>query len=432
MGLLERVNAAARTGNGRAERAMWGISSPVDLVPPRPFLRPGQPVVTTDTAMRHSAVWAALGVRADLISTMPVGVYRMVGGVEVQNSFTPQVLINPGGEHVGIAEWMYSSQVDLDRAGNSFGLITARDGNGMPTRIELQPVTGCSVIVKDGQLDGYRIHGKVFAPDQVWHEKQYTIGGLHVGLSPIAYAAWSIGEYLSVQQFAIDWFAGGAIPRSRLKNTARKLVGDEAAVVKESWRASIAAGEPFVHGSDWEYDMIQAQEASADWIEAKKFSITDIARFFRVPADMIDATPTGTTNNIRYANITQANLQFLTLHLQPAIVRREIALSNLLLKPKYVRLDTASLLRMDPTARATMVKTQIDSRVLAPSEARAIDGRPPFTQAQIDELDHFWPPKSTAPAAGDTGPASQGDGGGGGQPELPPGSDQPALPAGSK
>ena len=203
-------------------------------------------------------MWAALGVRADLISTMPVGVYRMVGGVEVQNTFTPQILINPGGEHVGIAEWMYSSQIDLDRAGNSFGLITGRDGNGMPLRIELQPINSCSVIIKDGQLDGYRIGGKIYPTDQVWHEKQYTIGGLHVGLSPVAYAAWSVGEYLSVQQFAIDWFAGGAVPRARLKNVAKTLNPREATIVKEAWKASIAAGEPFVHGNDWEYDMISA------------------------------------------------------------------------------------------------------------------------------------------------------------------------------
>ena len=430
MGLLDRISDA-QPGNGRTQRAMWGISSVQDLIPPRPFLRPTLPVVTTDSAMRHSAVWAALGVRADLISTMPVGVYRMVGGVEVQNTFTPQILINPGGEHVGIAEWMYSSQIDLDRAGNSFGLITGRDGNGMPLRIELQPINSCSVIVKDGQLDGYRIGGKIYPTDQVWHEKQYTIGGLHVGLSPVAYAAWSVGEYLSVQQFAIDWFAGGAVPRARLKNVAKTLNPREATIVKEAWKASIAAGEPFVHGNDWEYDMISATSASADWIDAKKFSITDIARFFRVPADMIDATPTGTTNNIRYANITQANLQFLTLHLQPAIVRREIALSNLLLKPKYVRLDTKSLLRMDPTARATMIKTQIDSRVLTPDEARIIDGLPPLTDAQTEQLDHFWPPKAVAPAADGTPAADAGDGGGG-QAELPPGSDMPMLPAGSK
>ena len=103
----------------------------------------------------------------------------------------------------------------------------------------------------------------------------------------------------------------------------------------------------------------------------------------------------------------------------------------MLLKPKYVRLDTKSLLRMDPTARATMIKTQIDSRVLTPDEARIIDGLPPLTDAQTEQLDHFWPPKAVAPAADGTPAADAGDGGGG-QAELPPGSDMPMLPAGSK
>jgi hypothetical protein len=55
---------------------------------------------------------------------------------------------------------------------------------------------------------------------------------------------------------------------------------------------------------------------------------------------------------------------------------------------------------MDPASRAAMLKLQIDSRTLAPSEARALDNRPPFTEAQMDEFDRFWPPKvATSPDA---------------------------------
>jgi hypothetical protein len=35
----------------------------------------------------------------------------------------------------------------------------------------------------------YRIRGKLYDPEHIWHEKQFTVAGLPVGLSPIDHAA---------------------------------------------------------------------------------------------------------------------------------------------------------------------------------------------------------------------------------------------------
>jgi len=366
-----------------------------EAIPDRPMQRAGSVSVTNDTALRHSAVWACLRLRSNLVSTMPVDVFRDIGGVPVEVP-KPPVLVNPGGEQVGILEWLYSSQFDLDRSGNVFGLITARDGMGLPAKIELAPLSECSVRIRKGLLQ-YRICGTLYDPSEVWHEKQYTMSGLPVGLSPVAYAAWSIGEYLSVQDFALDWFSNGAIPQAHLKNTVKKTLSrEEAAGVKQVFRTATQNGDMFVSGADWEYKPIQAEAAGADWIEAKKYGIGDIARFFDCPGDMIDAAVS--TGSITYANMTQRNLQFLVTSLGPAIIRREDALKKLVGSPRFVKLNTNALLRMDPQTRAQTFKTQIESRTLAPSEARALEDRPPFTDDQLAEFDRlFGPPKSPAP-----------------------------------
>ncbi len=399
---------------------IWGPGAN-QLLPRRGIAGSGRQIVTTDTALRHSAVWACIRLRNDLISTLPIDVYRRVnfgdGPIQIEAP-KPPVLVNPAGERINIEEWMYSSGVELDRSGNSIGIIREWDGNRKPARIDLQPSSSCGFRGTGSEITQYRIDNKWYDPADIWHERQFTISGLPVGLSPIAYAATAIGEYFSVEDFATNWFGSGAVPRARLRNTARTIPPGEAVKVKESWRASLAFGEPFVHGNDWEYDMMQAVNASSDWIEAKKFSINDIARFFGVPGDLIDAAiHVGT--NITYANITQRNLQFLIMHLGPAIVRRETSLSSLLLAPRYVKLNTDAMLRMDPATRAGMLKTQIDARVLAPSEARELDNRPPFTPSQLKEFDRFWPPKTppatggpplTSPAPGGTVPDTSGEG----------------------
>ena len=371
-----------------------------ELIPSRTGPRRGSVSVTNDSALRHSAVWACLRLRANLVSTMPVDLFRRVNGVQVEVP-KPKVLVTPGGEKVDIVEWLYSSQFDLDRSGNCFGLVTERDGLGFPSRIDLLSLGDVSVVVKGGEIFKYRIAGKLTDPDLVWHERQYTVAGLHVGLSPVAYAAWSIGEYLSIQDFALDWFGNGTVPSSHLKNVAKTLTEEQALAHKERFSASVQSGQPWVTGSDWEYKPLTAANQQTEWIEGKQFGIGDIARFFDCPGDLIDAIVTG--GSITYANITQRNLQFLIMHLGPAVVRRENALTRLTSRPRFVKLNTNALLRMDPQTQATTIKAQIDSRTLAPSEARALYDRAPLTESQIAEFDRLFGAANKAPAA--VGPA---------------------------
>ncbi|MFM9594028.1 phage portal protein [Streptomyces scabiei] len=362
------------------------------LIPPRPGSGPGVAAVTNETALRHSAVWACLRLRANLISTMPVDLYRKVDGIQVEVP-KPPVLVTPGGAEVEMPEWLYSSQFDLDRAGNTVGLITAKDGLGFPARIELAPIGDVTVRMRKGKKT-YKIGGKIYQPEEVWHEKQYTVAGLAVGLSPVAYAAWSISEYLSIQQFALDWFSGGAIPNAHLKNTAKQLTPEQADGAKQRFKAAVANRDLFVTGNDWDYEMIQAEHAGADWIAAKQASIGDIARYFDCPSDLIDAAVSG--SSVTYANMTQRNLQFLVMSLGPAVKRREDALSRLTSRPRFVKLNSNALLRMDPQTQAAVLKTQIDGRMIAPSEARALYDRMPFTEDQLAEFDRLFG-KGTTP-----------------------------------
>ncbi len=367
-----------------------------DMIPTRPVARAGSVTVTNETALRHSAVWACLRLRADLISTMPIDVFRRVNGQQVEVP-PPPILRKPSGERVDMLEWMYSTQFDLDRAGNAFGIITERNGRGLPARIDLVPLGEVSVVVQKGDLAFYRIAGQKYEPDKVWHEKQFTVAGLHIGLSPIAHAAWSIGEYQSIQQFALDWFGNGTIPAAHLKNTQKTIKPGEAETIKARFKASVEHRDLFVTGADWEYKMIQAEQAAAQWIEAKQFGIGDIARYLGCPGDLIDAVVS--TGHITYATITQRNLQLLIMHLGPAIIRRESRLTMLTPQPQYVKLNTDALLRMDPKARAEMFQLQIESRQRAVSEVRDLENLPPYTDAQLAEFDRlFGPPRSATPA----------------------------------
>lgn len=342
------------------------------------------PSPTAASAMRQSVVWAAVHRKASLISSMPVDVFRKVGGVAIETN-KPRVLVQPwsyaDGQPETIADFLYSSQVSLEQYGNAVGVIHGRDGAGLPSQIELVDMTQVRFTVRRRRIVEYRIHGEVTSPRDVWHERMY---GAPVGLSPIAHAATTLYSAEAALQFAAEWFGGDAVPSGVLRNTEKGVPGDAADVMKQRYRAAMMNGDLFVTGKDWEYNPVTAKALESSWIDQMEVAAADLCRFFGVPASEVDVPVKSTTVN--YANIQQANLQLLVKHLGPAVDRREDALSRLTPAPRFVKLNRSALLAMDDEMRAKVNETRIRSRELTPSEAREKNNMAPLTPEQIEEF----------------------------------------------
>ena len=358
----------------------------------------GSVQVTQETALRHSGVWAARRLRANLVGALPVDAYRLIGGVQVEVPKGP-LLTEPGGSDWLIGEWLWASQWDLDGYGNFFGVITQRDGLGLPRQVEPVSAAEVTVLGKGPDITGYRVGGNrrtTYDPYDIWHERQYRVSGLPVGLCPVAYAAWSIGGHLSAVAFANDYFARGGNPSGVLRNTMARIPDAAAgAELKAAFKAATYGGDIFVTGKDWEWMPASAPEAATAFLDQQRSGIVDVARFFDVPADTIDGAVSG--SSITYANVSQRNLQLLIMSLGPTVKRREDRLSRALPAPRFVKLNTDALLRMDPEARARVINGKVQARVLAPSEARALDDRQPFTEDQMSEFDRLYGAPRTIP-----------------------------------
>jgi HK97 family phage portal protein len=356
------------------------------LVPPRTAPN-GRMLPTKEQSMRHSAVFACLNLRASLISSLPVTQYRMVGGLKAPMALSP-LLTKPGALHLGgpiarFDEWMYATQMDLDRYGNAFGMKVTFDGGwGVATRVDLLPAEEVTVKVRDGEVT-YGYAGKTYTRKDVWHERQYVVAGTPVGLSPIALAAYAIGQYVSAQEFAAQWFSSGGIPSATLQ-TNQTLKDDEAAAIKNRIKSMLSSGDVLVLGKNQEYKMITVPANQAAFIEAMDYSVLDVARIFGTPGNMIDVAVQG--SSITYANVTQKNLDYLTIRLSPVVERRERAISAALPDPHLMEFETDALLRLDPQTLTLMRAQQVDRRALTPDEWRELDNRPPLTTEQEDQF----------------------------------------------
>jgi HK97 family phage portal protein len=400
-------------------------------LPPRSSGKHGAVNVTEAKAMTHSAYFACLRLRADLVSTFPADVFRDVDlgdGPVATEMPKPPVMVDPGGVEWDFTDWMWASQRDLDSTGNAIGLIRERNAvstryypEGLPSRIELFDTRGCSIINHKGSMK-YRIDGRIYDPSQVYHERQYRMSGSPVGLSPLMMAAATIGEYLSMQEYGLDWFSHGGIPKAWMQNTAKRL-GDEERTAAKSWyEDTVRNGDLMVTGRDWEYNMIQAETAGLEWLEGRRYGIAEVCRFLSVPPEMVHGAVSG--QSVTYANVTQANLQFLIMHLAPAVIRREKNLTKLLPMPRYVKLNTDALLRMDPKTRQDVLTSQLGNWQLTLSEARKLDNRQALSTADMAEMTKIYgaPQIGKGPAAPAPDPAS-----GTTQPDQ--GDAAPAVPA---
>lgn len=339
-------------------------------------------------SLRHSGIWAAIRLRANLISTLPVDVYTKTGplGDEAQRPAPPTKFFTKPAAGMLWNEWVYATQSDLDRYGNTFGQIVARE-NGWPVQVELWPASEVSVRGVGNLVTSYHYGGRAFDPSEVWHERQYVAAGIALGMSPIAYAAWSTGAYLSAQQFALDWFSNGAHPSGTLRHTqAPNLDPQVLDAAKTRFKLAVANRDLFVTGSEWEYSPANVDANTAQFLDQMTYGITDVARWFDVPATAIDGSPNGTAS-LSYANVSQDNLQLLVRHLGPAIARREQSLSAMALPaPRFVKFNSDALLRLDPMGRTDLVVKQLQAGYLTLDEARALENRPPLTPDEIDLL----------------------------------------------
>lgn len=344
--------------------------------------------VTQETALRSSAWWAALRIRANLESSLPLDTYLTASDGTVVEVTKPLLLEEPFSG-VDIGEHMGASRLDLQRYGNSVGIIRAWSAYGTPLAVELAPMSEVSALVRGTQVKRWRICGEEYDPAVIWHERENVVGGWPIGLAPIAYAAWMMSGFLSAQEFVTDWFMGGAAPSGVLRNMIDDDLDDDVLETQKArFKLATAGRDIFVTGAEWEWIPAAMDAQSAGFLEERQASAVDVARYLDVPASWLEAAVSG--SSITYANVTQDNLQALIKNVGPGLRRRERYWSRRAVPTRrYVRFNTRAFLRLDPQTATQLLLSELGAGVITPTEYRALQERPAYTPEQLDELRLF-------------------------------------------
>lgn len=315
--------------------------------------------VTEDTAMRFSAVYAAIRIIAETVASLPIKVFeRKAGGGRAEVSSHPVSTLMAVEPNRDMTPMVYreTSQSHILSWGNSFDEIVM---NGRGEAVELIPRHPSRVRPfrsNSGMLQ-YDItydsgENRTLDRSQVMHVPGLGGDGI-VGWSPIRLMRESIGMGLAAERFGARFYGNAARPSMVAKH--KGVLGDEAyARLKKDLDNQYSADNS--HGvllfeDDMDVTILTMPLEEAQFLESRKFQVVDIARIYRIPPHMLAEMDRAT-----FSNIEQQSLDFEKHTLRPWLVRREQEVNRKLFSGRqkgryFIKHVVEGLLRADINTR---------------------------------------------------------------------------------
>lgn len=322
--------------------------------------------VTPERAMTLGAVSACVRLIAESIASLPLHVYRMDGTRRQKVTGTPEyrLLHDEPNEIMTSFVLRETMAAHLLLWGNAYAMIV-RNGGGEP--VALLPIHPRVVTVRkqpNGQmaysftLNSGTSATKSYTLNQadVIHVPGLSFDGIS-GMSPIRYAAESIGLALAAEQFGASFFGNGSIPAGTI-TVPERLSPQQASDLRQSWQGTYGgpgnSNKTAVLFAGAKFERISMPPEEAQFIETRKYQVSDIARWYRVPPHMI-----GDLERATFSNIEHQALEFVQHTLRPWLVRFEQEINRKLFPSTsngtpsgtYVEFNVDGLLRGDIKAR---------------------------------------------------------------------------------
>lgn len=337
--------------------------------------------IDDDTIWQVNAVFSAVSLIADTISTLPVEAYVRDGATRRVMEPRPTWVTRPDVDLPPSAFWN-AVVVSLLLDGNAFvRVFTNQRGQVVnltvlnPKQVEVKRNgVGRMTFSVEGETRALTTDDIVFIPDLVRPGKVR-------GISRVEALKESFGLALALERFASTFFGQGTnlagvieVPGQVTKEQAEQLArgfDNRHRGWKRGHRTGVLSG-----GAQFKPTQIDPQQSQA--IEARRLAVEDVARAFNVPPHLLGLPD----HSSSYASVEQTNLAWVTHGLRPILSKIEQSFQPLLSRSPngetaFIKFNLDGLLRADIETRMSSYSKGLAGGFLTINEARALEDLPP-------------------------------------------------------
>lgn len=346
-------------------------------------------------ALALSAVWGCINLISGSISSLPVRVMLTDDNgskhVAADHPLHRVIGSRPNFDQTALDFWdMMSASIELQ--GNAFAR-KVREGSRI---VSLDPISAPVVVrrLKSGELeyswtqDG--VSNKVLDVD-VFHIR--GPGGNPLGGHSVLRAARdAIGTARAAESAASSTFSNGLRPSGTLTfekwlSAEQRKAAEE--VLAAKYIGAAKSGKPLILEGGTKWTQLTITPEDAQMLETRRFSVTEICRFFGVPPHMIGHTEKTTS----WGNgIEQQTLGFVQYNLRRRLKRIEQAIEQQLFTASdrsagfSVEFNLEGLLRGDSKGRSQFYREMTSIGAMTINEVRRLEGLPAVPGGDVPRM----------------------------------------------
>jgi len=329
--------------------------------------------VGSDNALTFTAVWAAIRLLSESVSSLPLGVYSKKDGEKIVAESNPVyslLKIRPNNYQSKIT-FLEKVMMDILTKGNSYVRIE-RNRGAIPTALLPLNVDEVKIKFIDGVLF-YETETNIYDAADILHFKTLTKDGI-IGLSPIDQCKNSIGWGMAVEEFGNTFFKNGA-KLSGVLQTDRALSETAIGRLKNSFNNVYSqltgSNSTVVLEEGLTFKPVSISAEQAQFLASRTFSIEEVARIFNIPPHMLKDLSKSSFNNIE-----MQSQEFVTYTLMPYLTRIEQEMNLKLFRTNeidktIVEFNVNGLLRGNTKDRSEFYRTMLNIGAMSINEIRS-------------------------------------------------------------
>ena len=353
-------------------------------------------IVTSESVLGLSAVWACVNLLSGTIASLPLMVYRRDrNGERVEARDHPLYRVlhdSPNYDQTAVDFWEFVC-ASLELWGNAYARVDRSAGQ----LLGLHPINPSMMSVRrltNGDLE-YRWSqdGRTYAETDkaVLHIRGFG-GDPLGGMSTLHFGRNAFSLARAIDRSAGGMFKNGLRPSVQLvfekwlTPEQRALAHDELA---KKYLGAVNAGKPYISEGGAKIEPISIKPEDAQMLQSRGFSVEEICRFFGVPPFMIGHTEKSTSWG---TGLEQQTLGFQKFTLRRRLKRIEQACEKQLLTAAdrangvTIEFNLEGLLRADSAGRARFYQQMTQIGAMTINEVRAHENLPPVEGGDVPRM----------------------------------------------